>query len=240
MPKKKETHHEESHHEDWSSWSSYDSHDGKGKGHEHKSHGTKNVKNSGVGHPAHLTFGGGHGQGYETHGQLYDPRVRPHGMPVFPVDGHQDMHSDFIGGGGHPVPPMEGGSNAQIQNFGGQYEDAGLAGYSYPPQYDVKEVSEVIQNDIEPYNEAFEEGYRKGHQSVTGHVLSEDLRNFYDNKFEEGDSADNAYNNDSYENFKNFESLKDGHGNDEHADDEYNRRRGRRYLLPYRNARFNH
>jgi len=75
-----------------------------------------------------------------------------------------------------------------------------MMGYSYPPQYAVKEnVKEIDNNDIEPYMHTYEEGYRKEGESVSGHIYSGDITKFYDDKHEEGDHSVEEYKNESKE-----------------------------------------
>lgn len=72
--------------------------------------------------------------------------------------------------------------------------------YPYPPQYAVTEdVREIDNNDIGPYMHAYEEGYHKGGESVSGHIYSGDVTKFYDDKHEEGDHSVEEYKNESKE-----------------------------------------
>ncbi|KYN32191.1 hypothetical protein ALC56_13569, partial [Trachymyrmex septentrionalis] len=81
----------------------------------------------------------------------------------------------------------------------GQHGDT--IGYSYPPQYEVKEnVKEIDNNDIEPYIHTYEENYHKGGESVSGHTYSGDVTKFYDDKHEEGEHSADEYKNESKEN----------------------------------------
>lgn len=208
---KKETHHEEGHHEDWSSWSSYDFHNGHGDEH----HGAKGMKPSGKGHMhGKMPTPHGHSGHYEDYGHGYDPRARPYG------DVQSGHNSQYNQGFDHPVPPQQDPSAPS--GYGGS-GPGGSVGYSYPPQYgvheDVEEIKHVkeMPNEIyEPYKEVFEEGYRKGLHSQTAHVLTQDLKNFYDNKFEEGALNHNGYDDNTFENYKNVGELKN---NDASADD---------------------
>jgi len=80
----------------------------------------------------------------------------------------------------------------------GQHGD--MMGYSYPPQYAVKEdVKEIDNNDIEPYIHTYEEGYHKGGESASGHTYSGDVTKFYDDKHEEGEHSAEEYKNESRE-----------------------------------------
>ncbi|KYN01058.1 hypothetical protein ALC62_08284, partial [Cyphomyrmex costatus] len=75
-----------------------------------------------------------------------------------------------------------------------------MIGYSYPPQYEVKEdVKEIDNNEIEPYVHTYEEGYHKGGESTSGHTYSGDVTKFYDDKHEEGDHSAEEYKNESRE-----------------------------------------
>ncbi|XP_071574157.1 uncharacterized protein [Temnothorax nylanderi] len=75
-----------------------------------------------------------------------------------------------------------------------------MIGYSYPPQYAVKEdVKEIDNNDVGPYMHTYEEGYHKGGESASGHVYSGDVTKFYDDKHEEGDHSVEEYKNESKE-----------------------------------------
>lgn len=80
----------------------------------------------------------------------------------------------------------------------GQHGD--MMGYSYPPQYEVKEdVKEIDNNDIEPYMHTFEEGYHKGGESVSGHVHSGDVMKFYEGKHEEGEHEKGEHSAEQYQ-----------------------------------------
>lgn len=73
-------------------------------------------------------------------------------------------------------------------------------GYSYPPQYSVREnVKETNENDVEPYVHMYEEGYHKGGESAIGHTFSNDVTKFYDNKHEEGGHSVEDYKNEKNE-----------------------------------------
>ncbi|KAL6267401.1 hypothetical protein P5V15_000476 [Pogonomyrmex californicus] len=81
----------------------------------------------------------------------------------------------------------------------GQHGD--VMGYSYPPQYavkeDVKENDDI--NDIEPYVHTYEEGYGKGGESASGHIYTDDVTKFYADKHEEGEHSAEEFQNDSRE-----------------------------------------
>ncbi|KYN15010.1 hypothetical protein ALC57_12805, partial [Trachymyrmex cornetzi] len=79
-----------------------------------------------------------------------------------------------------------------------QEQHGDMIGYSYPPQYEVKEdVKEIDNNDIEPYIHKYEENYHKGGESVSGHTYSGDVTKFYDDKHEEGEHSADEYKNES-------------------------------------------
>lgn len=94
-----------------------------------------------------------------------------------------------------PVPHH----NGEPDYLKGKHGD--MIGYSYPPQYEVREnIRETDQNDIEPYAHMYEEGYHRGGESASGHTYSNDVTKFYDGKHEEGGhSADEEYKNESRE-----------------------------------------
>ncbi|XP_028046048.1 uncharacterized protein LOC105831864, partial [Monomorium pharaonis] len=74
-------------------------------------------------------------------------------------------------------------------------------GYSYPPQYEVKEdVKEIDNNDIEPYMHTYEEGYHKGGESVMGHTYSGDVTKFYEDKHEKGEHDKGEHSAERYHN----------------------------------------
>ena len=89
--------------------------------------------------------------------------------------------------------------NNEEPNFlQGQHGD--MIGYSYPPQYEVKEdIKEIDNNDIEPYIHTYEENYHKGGESASGHTYSGDVTKFYDDKHEEGEHSADEYKNESKE-----------------------------------------
>ncbi|KAL0111670.1 hypothetical protein PUN28_013099 [Cardiocondyla obscurior] len=75
-----------------------------------------------------------------------------------------------------------------------------VMGYSYPPQYEVTEdVKEIENNDLDPYVHTFEEGYRKGGESASGHIYSGDVMKYYEDKHEEGSHSVEDYKNESKE-----------------------------------------
>lgn len=72
--------------------------------------------------------------------------------------------------------------------------------HSYPAQYAVHEdVKENDENNIEPYMHAYEEGYRRGAESETGHLYTDDLIKQYEDKYEEADQSIEKYKNHSKE-----------------------------------------
>ncbi|XP_012054656.1 PREDICTED: cyclin-T-like [Atta cephalotes] len=81
-----------------------------------------------------------------------------------------------------------------------QHGQQDMIGYSYPPQYEVKEdIKEIDNNDIEPYIHTYEENYHKGGESASGHTYSGDVTKFYDDKHEEGEHSADEYKNESKE-----------------------------------------
>ncbi|KYM79461.1 hypothetical protein ALC53_10079 [Atta colombica] len=91
--------------------------------------------------------------------------------------------------------------NNEKPNFlQGQHGQQDMIGYSYPPQYEVKEdIKEIDNNDIEPYIHTYEESYHKGGESASGHTYSGDVTKFYDDKHEEGEHSADEYKNESKE-----------------------------------------
>ncbi|XP_046411540.1 uncharacterized protein LOC124175379 [Neodiprion fabricii] len=143
----------------------------------------------------------GGGKGHQQHVETPD---QGYGYPSGPQV--EEFH-------GHPVPPRE--ETPGMQN-------GGVVGYSYPPQYGMHpglgefgSVEEAPHNEVRPYRDDYEEGYRKGLHTQTGHVLSEELKNFYDNQFEEGDDVAQSGHNDGY---KIFEESEDADAAGEHGD----------------------
>lgn len=73
-----------------------------------------------------------------------------------------------------------------------------MIGYSYPPQYAVHEdVKETDHNNIENYMHT--EGYHRGGESTNGHIHSNNLTKFYDDKHEEDHHSAEEYENESRE-----------------------------------------
>ncbi|XP_015586113.1 uncharacterized protein LOC107263432 [Cephus cinctus] len=191
-PKKKENHLEESHHEDYSSWSSSYDHHG---GHEEK-HGGGDHKNQveiiGMGHLGGL---GGHKNSHQSITDTYSP---PATMSM------EEIHAHFFG---KPAEQIM----AHPQSFGtlhdthqgliqGAIGNHGVVGYSHPPQYAVHEtVNELPHNNLQHYQDSHEEGYRKGLHSETGHVYSDELKKFYDDKHDEADMSLNNYQDELYD-----------------------------------------
>ena len=71
-----------------------------------------------------------------------------------------------------------------------------MVGYMYPPQYAIhEEVDDIPNNDIQQFD-SYEEGYKRGLETETGHLITKNLKDFYDNKFNEAED----YKEDGYHN----------------------------------------
>lgn len=70
-----------------------------------------------------------------------------------------------------------------------------MMGYSYLPQYAVHENVKEMDHNIVPYMHMYKESYHKDGESTMGHIYSNDLTKFYEDKHEDGDYSTEEYEN---------------------------------------------
>ena len=157
-PKKKLNHYEESNLEDWSSYNSYDNYG------NHEEYGVN---------------GNVHKKGYE----------KEYGMRGNNL--HKDNYNSYLPtsygatGPANYNDPVQPNYNANYNPNYNQYDSGqGMVGYMNPPQYAIhEEVNDIPNNNIE--YDVYEDGYRRGLETETGHLITKNLKDFYDDKLDE-------------------------------------------------------
>lgn len=187
-PKKKD--YVESHHDDWSMWSSYSNYDNHGNRHESGGPTVGSYRDNQEGRYANQVEDHGYVTPYEGLVTSSGPQSSPPTDSVYPsyyrenpnqmklqYDGYRSnsyRNADDHRPGSPPVP-----SKSVFVN--------GVRGYSYPPQYEIHE--NVVEDGPEAYKSSHEEGHSNRHHSETGHLYTNELKKFYDEKLEESDES---------------------------------------------------
>lgn len=165
--KDKLNHYEESNVEDWSSYNSYDNHG------NHEEYGVD---------------GKVHKKGYEEENgakgnNIHKDHYNSYLPTSYGVTGSVNSYDDAA----QPNYNNNYNPNYNQANKYSQYDSGqGMIGYMTPPQYAIhEEVDDIPNNNIE--YDVYEEGHKRGLHSETGHLITKNLKDFYDDKLNEAE-----------------------------------------------------